>query len=162
MRRAARKRWVVNLKAPFAGPEIFLKYISRYVHRVAIDDRRILAYDGQRVTFQYRDRRRGDSVREMTLSATAFLRRFLLHLLPKGFMKIRSYGLLANGKKKENLKRCRELLPPPPESSGAGGQPENAPDDAAEKQGRVCPTCEKPLVLKESFAAEPDVSARPP
>ena len=85
LRRAARKRWVVYAKRPFAGPEVFLKYVARYVHRVAIDDRRLVRHGGERVTFSYRDRCRSDVVREMTLAAPAFLRRFLLHLLPKGF-----------------------------------------------------------------------------
>ena len=111
------KRWVVYSKPPFAGPQVFLKYISRYVHRVAIDDRRIVGHQDRRVTFQYRDRRHADQLRQMTLYAPAFLRRFLLHLLPKGFTKIRSYGLLANGVKTKNLARCRELLEPLPNAN---------------------------------------------
>ena len=158
LREAARKRWVVYSKPPFAGPAAFLKYISRYVHRVAIDDRRLVAYDGCRVTFQYRDRRHDNITRQMTLTAAAFLRRFLLHLLPSGFVKIRGYGLLANGVKQKDLERCRELLPPMPPpttdepASVALGveEPDSAPD------GYKCPHCSTRLVRTEPLDPVPE------
>lgn len=167
LREAAHKRWVVYSKPPFAGPEGFLKYISRYVHRVAIDDRRIVGYDGQRVTFQYRDRRQGDVVRQMTLTASAFLRRFLLHLLPKGFTKIRSYGLLANNCKTKNLELCRQLIgpPPPPPLSATLPEGTDAPDPKPE--GHLCPNCATRLVRSQQLprmprAASQTSPARPP
>lgn len=163
LREAARKRWVVYSKPPFAGPEAFLKYISRYVHRVAIDDRRLVAYDGRSVTFQYRDRRHDDAIRRMTLSASAFLRRFLLHLLPSGFVKIRNYGLLANGAKQKNLKRCRSLLPSAPKPTtdeGASVAP-GAEDAASKPDGYRCPHCSIRLVRVEAIDPLPRKPPRP-
>jgi hypothetical protein len=160
LRRAARKRWVVEVRPPFARPEIFIKYISRYVHRVAIDDRRIVDYDGRHVTFQYRDRRRGDVVRPMRLRATVFLRRFLLHLLPKNFFKIRNYGLLSNSVKKKNLARCRELLGPMPTAEPEPETESSPPDseDDSEPKGYTCPKCSAPLVRGKELPPEPKAS----
>jgi hypothetical protein len=111
------KRWVVHAKAPFAGPQTVLDYLGRYTHRVAISNDRILDLHEGKVTFAYRDRARGDVPRTMTLPAEQFLARFLLHVLPRGFMRIRHFGFLANRTKAEALARCRRLLavaPPPP------------------------------------------------
>jgi hypothetical protein len=160
--RAARKRWVVDVRAPFAGPEVFLKYISRYVHRVAIDDRRLVAYDGRRVTFQYRDRRHGNVVRTTSLGATVFLRRFLLHLLPKNFFKIRSYGLLANSVKKKNLARCRELLGPMPAPKPEAEPDSLTGDSDAEPNGYTCPKCSARLVRTGELPPEPQDSPPTP
>lgn len=162
LRRAARKRWVVHSKAPFAGPEVFLKYISRYVHRVAIDDRRLVAYDGRNVTFSYRDRHRGDVVRHMTLRAPVLLGRFLLHLLPKGFVKIRNYGLLANGVKQKNLARCRELLGPVQPAPPAPAPETDAASDSDQPQGRVCPICSARLICSATLPPDPSAKTRPP
>ncbi len=112
-----RKSWVVYAKKPFSGPEHTLQYLGRYTHRVAISNDRILDLHGNAVTFAYRDRARGDVVRTKTLVAEQFLRRFLLHVLPHGFMRIRHFGFLANRVKTQALARCRALLglrPPPP------------------------------------------------
>jgi hypothetical protein len=112
-----RQPWVVYSKAPFAGPDKLLHYLGHYTHRVAISNSRLLSCDEGQVVFQYRDRAAGDVRKVMTLSADEFLRRFLCHVLPRGFQRIRHYGLLASRNKKENLTRCRELLgvtaPPP-------------------------------------------------
>ena len=103
---------VVYAKPPFAGPEAVLAYLSRYTHRVAISNSRLLRFDEAGVTFRYKDYRRNGPERQqvMTLAADEFIRRFLLHDLPKGFHRIRHYGLLASGTRKDNLARARELL----------------------------------------------------
>jgi hypothetical protein len=108
-----RQDWVVYSKAPFAGPEKLLHYLGHYTHRVAISNSRLLACDDGQVVFHYRDRAAGDIRKTMTLSADEFLRRFLCHVLPSGFQRIRHYGLLANRGKQEYLSRCRELLAVP-------------------------------------------------
>jgi Zn finger protein HypA/HybF involved in hydrogenase expression len=104
--------WVVYAKRPFAGPDAVLAYLSRYTHRVAISNGRLLALDERGVTFRWKDYRAKGSTRHktMTLSADEFMRRFLLHVLPGGFHRIRHYGLLANAERKNNLARVRELL----------------------------------------------------
>jgi len=120
LRTLRRKPWVVYSKRPFAGPEKLLDYLGRYTHRVAISNHRLLAMEDGQVEFAYRDRRDGDRKKTMRLPAEEFIGRFLKHVLPKGFMRIRHYGLLANRAKQERLARCRELLdaiaPEPQES----------------------------------------------
>lgn len=110
LRRAARKKWVVYCKRPFAGPKQVLAYLGRYTHRIAISNERIIAMSGDDVTFSFKDRADDDRRKVMTLSAEAFLRRFLLHVLPKGFVRIRHYGLLANSIRSDRIALCRELL----------------------------------------------------
>ena len=110
LRRLRRKAWVVYSKRPFAGPQKLLDYLGRYTHRVAISNHRLLAMKDGTVTFSYRDRRDGDRKKEMQLPAEEFIHRFLKHVLPSGFMRIRHYGLLASRAKKKDLARCRELL----------------------------------------------------
>jgi hypothetical protein len=105
-----KKDWVVYSKRPFAGPEQALDYLGRYTHRVAISNHRIVDVKDGKVSFRYRDRKNGNQVKIMTLEAQEFIRRFLLHVLPDGFMRIRHFGLLANRYKKKNLSRCRQLL----------------------------------------------------
>jgi hypothetical protein len=102
--------WVVYSKAPFAGPEKLLSYLGQYTHRVAISNARLLSCEQGQVSFHYRDRAGGDVRKTMTLPAEEFLRRFLCHVLPSGFQRIRHYGLLANRTKQDNLARCRQLL----------------------------------------------------
>jgi hypothetical protein len=104
------KPWVVYAKRPFAGPETMLDYLGRYTHRVAIGNHRITRISDGQVTFRYRDRARGDISRTMTLDAGEFIRRFLLHVLPKGFMRIRHFGFLSNRCKGASLERARTLL----------------------------------------------------
>jgi Putative transposase/Transposase zinc-binding domain len=112
---ARKKNWVVYAKPPFAGPEAVLAYLSRYTHRVAISNRRLIALDETGVTFRFKDYRRDDAdrYRTMTLATDEFIRRFLLHVLPKGFHRIRHYGLLASANRKDNVARARELLAAP-------------------------------------------------
>jgi hypothetical protein len=102
--------WVVYCKPPFAGPEKVLDYLSRYTHRVAISNHRLVDVDDRRVTFRYRDRREGDTVKLCTLAPDEFIRRFLLHVVPKGFKRIRHYGFLAGKAKARDLPRGRTLL----------------------------------------------------
>jgi Putative transposase/Transposase zinc-binding domain len=108
-----RQGWVVYSKAPFAGPEKLLHYLGHYTHRVAISNSRLISCDDGQVVFHYRDRQAGDVRKTMTLPADEFLRRFLCHVLPSGFQRIRHYGLLANRGKQEDLKRCRASLAVP-------------------------------------------------
>ena len=107
-----KKRWVVYAKPPFAGPEAVLAYLSRYTHRVAISNSRLIRFDETGVTLRYKDYRQGGADRQqvMTLATDEFIRRFLLHDLPRGFHRIRHYGLLASGTRKANLERVRALL----------------------------------------------------
>jgi hypothetical protein len=104
--------WVVHAKPPFGGPQQVLEYLGRYTHRVAISNQRLLDFDGDRVTFQYKDYRRSGQERskEMTLDADEFIRRFLLHSLTPGFQRIRHYGILASSQKRTLLALARQLL----------------------------------------------------
>jgi len=90
------KEWIVYAKPAFGGPIQVLRFLGRYTHRVAISNHRLVAFDGQRVAFPWRDYARGNKQRQMTVSAEEFIRRFLLHVLPRGFVRIRSFGFLAN------------------------------------------------------------------
>jgi hypothetical protein len=107
------KKWVVHAKPPFGGPERVLDYLGRYTHRVAISNNRLLELKDGQVSFTYKDYKHEQRRKVMTLSADEFLRRFLLHVLPDGFQRIRHYGLLGNRHRAENLARCRELLAVP-------------------------------------------------
>jgi hypothetical protein len=105
--------WVVYAKPPFAGPERVLAYLGAYTHRIAISNHRILSIQHNRVAFRYRDSANANKKKVMHLDAQEFIRRFLLHVLPKGFVRIRHYGLLANRNRKEKIARCRDLLAAP-------------------------------------------------
>jgi len=104
------KDWVVYSKAPFDGPEKVLEYLGRYTHRVAISNHRIVNVENGLVTFRYRDRRGRDKLKQTTIAAQEFVRRFLLHVIPHSYKRIRHFGFLANRCKKRDLTRCRELL----------------------------------------------------
>jgi Putative transposase/Transposase zinc-binding domain len=108
--RLGKIEWVVYAKRPFGGPEQVLKYLARYTHRVAISNSRMVSLDDGRVSFQWKDYAAGNNTKTMTLDATEFIRRFLLHVLPGGFVRIRHYGFLANRARKEKLAQCRSLL----------------------------------------------------
>jgi hypothetical protein len=107
---ARQKSWIVYAKKPFGSPQTVLDYLGRYTHRVALSNDRILKVDNGEVTLSYRDRRDGDRKKSMTLDVQEFIRRFLLHVLPDGFMRIRHFGFLANRAKKQALPQCRKLL----------------------------------------------------
>lgn len=142
----SKKRWYVYAKPPFGGPEHVLRYLGRYTHRMAISNHRITAFDGERVSFCWRDHRHHGKQRVMTLDAVNFLCRFFLHVLPKGFVRIRRYGLLSNRFRKELLPLARTLLQaqdhhpliPPP-------LPDCAPWH--------CPRCGKNMRVAERFSA---------
>ena len=103
-------KWVVYAKPPFGGPEQVLKYLARYTHRVAISNQRLISLENGLVTFLWKNDAAGNQQQTMTLTAVEFLRRFLLHLLPSHFVRIRHYGFLANRHRAQKLARCRELL----------------------------------------------------
>jgi Putative transposase/Transposase zinc-binding domain len=106
-----RKKWVVYVKPPFGGPEQVLRYLARYTHRVAISNGRLLKLEDGRVHFRWRDSQHENQIKEMSLDAVEFIRRFLLHVLPGGFVKIRHFGFLSNRNRKTLIQHCRELLP---------------------------------------------------
>jgi hypothetical protein len=110
LRRLHRQHWVVYAKPAFGGPTQVLRYLGRYTHRIAISNHRLLAFDGERVTFRWKDYAHGGKQRKMALLATEFLRRFFLHVLPKGFVRIRHFGFLANAHRASRLILCRDLL----------------------------------------------------
>ena len=144
---AARREWVVYAKRPFREPSCVLKYLARYTHRVAITSSRLIRYRAVRVTFRYKDYADQGRTRMMTLARSEFIRRFLLHVLPKGFMRIRYFGYLANRQRHEKLAHCRGLLAeagPPPACSPEPASPQAAsPQPANEEhlESAVCPAC---------------------
>jgi hypothetical protein len=151
--------WVVYAKRPFAGPEQVLAYLSRYTHRVAISNRRLIALDNRGVTFRWKDYRAKGRTRykKMTLAAGEFIRRFLLHVLPTGLHRIRHYGLLANAGRKENLALARVLLNEP------APQPEaNPPADSASAPTFVCRHCGAPMIVIEMLPRPLHIRAPPP
>jgi Zn finger protein HypA/HybF involved in hydrogenase expression len=154
--------WVVYAKEPFAGPEQVLRYLSRYTHRIAISNRRLVSVGVNSVTFKYKDYRIEGLARfkTMTLAADEFIRRFLIHVLPKGFHRIRHYGLLANGSRAANIARARVLLavpprPPEPEPCEAA-----TPDEARALQ-HPCPSCGGRMIIIETFARGCEPKHRP-
>lgn len=126
LKQAARKQWVVYSKPPFAGAEQVLAYLGRYAYRIALSNDRLVSMHEGQVTFRWKDRAHGNAPRFATLDAEAFLRRFLLHVLPSRFVRIRHYGFLANPVRKERLPRVRELLGQPPGATEA--QPPKEPE----------------------------------
>jgi hypothetical protein len=136
--------WVVYAKRPFAGPEKVLDYVGRYTHRVAISNNRLLDIDHGKVTFRYKDYRHDSQQKAMTLDAEEFIRRFLLHVLPNGFQRIRYYGFLGNRYREEKLARCRELLDMPVSEPPALDATRDYRDRYEELTGdslRTCPIC---------------------
>ena len=146
-----RRKWYVYSKRPFGGPEAVLTYLSRYTHRVAISNRRLIALDENGVTFNYKDYRADGRARYkvMTLATNEFIRRFLSHVLPKGFHRIRYYGLLAKSSCAENLARARQLLAVPKPQ----GKPDNSGGtDEAATSSLPCPCCGGRMRIIEAFA----------
>ena len=110
LRTLFRQDWIVYAKPAFGGPEQVLRYLGRYTHRVAISNHRLVSFDGNHVTFRWRDYARGNKQRLMTVSADEFIRRFLVHVLPKGFVRIRHFGFMANYQRSVSLELCRQRL----------------------------------------------------
>lgn len=138
-----RQDWVVYAKPPFAGPAQVLAYLGRYTHRTAIGNQRLVALEDGQVKFRWRDRAHADKVRVMTLPAEAFIHRFLLHVLPKGFQRIRHYGLLANRHKAECLAKAREALALPPPEPVAKESVEVFARRVLGVDIRLCPACQE-------------------
>ena len=152
------KSWVVYAKPPWKGPECALKYLARYTHRVAIANSRIQSIENGQVSFAYKDYRQPQRRRTITLDATEFIRRFMMHVLPNGFVRIRYYGFLANKHRREQLHKIRELLNTP--------QPlpsDNEPDDEKQKlaatlEEQRCPHCKVGLLWPIDMAPRPRLS----
>ena len=145
-----RKEWVVYAKKPFGGPQQVLKYLARYTHRVAISNARLVDVADGKVTFRYKDYAAGNEQKVLTLSADEFLRRFVQHVLPKGFVKMRHYGLLANRQREFKLNVCRLLL----KAAGVPGAfAESRPADVliAEAQAKCCPNCGSTRIVRREL-----------
>jgi hypothetical protein len=146
-------KWVVYAKRPFGGPDAVLAYLSRYTHRIAIANSRLVAFDGQRVTFRWKDYRAKADARYklMTLNADEFIRRFLIHVLPDGFHRIRHYGLFANANRTGNIALARQLLgvpdPAPSDDEGDGAQ-----EGLEYEEWNACPCCGGRMIIIETFA----------
>jgi hypothetical protein len=146
------KNWFVYAKPPFSGPEAVLAYLGRYTHRVAIANSRLVALGERGVTFRYNDYRRNGQARyrTMTLSADEFIRRFLLHVLPKGFHRIRHYGLLASAGCKANIARAKELMAAP--MAKVDPSADTADPDATTDHRPPCPCCGGRMIIVEVFS----------
>jgi hypothetical protein len=145
-----RTEWVVYAKRPFGRPAAVLAYLSRYTHRVAISNRRLIAFDSNGVTFRWKDYRAEgrERAKVMTLASDEFIRRFLIHVLPSGFHRIRHYGLFASSKRGENIERARQLLAvPKPQSENVDAADSNEPQTPA----HPCPCCGGRMIIIEIF-----------
>jgi Putative transposase/Transposase zinc-binding domain len=151
--------WVVYCEKPFAGPAQVLRYLSRYTHRIAISNRRLISADHKRVTFKVKDYRieGPDRYTRMTLDTGEFIRRFLIHVLPKSFHRIRHYGLLANGQRAANIARARKLLAMPAQAKPSAPTNSTAPEELRVLP-RPCPCCGGRMIVIEIF--EPGCAPR--
>ena len=144
--RASAKQWVVYAKAPFGGPAHVLAYLANYTHRIAISNSRIVSFDGNHVTFRYRDYAAANAQKTMPLSADEFLRRFLLHVVPPRFVRIRYYGFMANRVRTNNLSRARELI---------GEKPIALPQHDLSPDEHRCPNCGEGI-MRDAGVVEPE------
>ena len=158
IRQLFRHEWVVHVKRPFGGPEYVLKYLGRYTHRVAISNHRLVSFTNGDVTFRWRDRAHGNVGRELKLTADKFLRRFLLHLLPKGFVRIRNFGNLADRNRTKLLPICFRCFGSAPATQSA--EPETR-EDTAPGLWR-CPNCGGPMTPIMLISAPPRIPRSPP
>ena len=142
-----RKDWVVYSKPPFGGPEHVLKYLGRYTHRVAISNHRLVSFAEGKVTFRWRDSAHHNEQKPMALPLDDFLRRFLLHLLPKGFVRIRNFGFLANRKRATTLPLCFQTLAAAPER-----QVQRDTSSAQLSNTWRCPQCGAPMAIVERLS----------
>ena len=152
------KEWVVYAKPPFGGPEQVLKYLARYTHRVAISNSRLVALEEGRVTFRYKDYADDHKAKTMTLSAEEFLRRFMQHVLPQGFVKIRHYGLLANRCREQRLHECRRLLWPAAVATKTAGDAATRIEPAPRP---CCPSCGSERIVRRARTRPPRPRRRP-
>jgi len=141
------KEWVLYVKKPFSGPKQMLQYLGKYTHRVAISNHRIIDVKDDRVIFKWRDYKDGNTMKTMSVSVEEFMRRFLLHVIPKRFVRIRFYGLLSNRNKKEMLIKCREILHDVSSDDETAGKisdtEETSMTGLSENDYLVCPECQK-------------------
>src|SRR5215469_5610042 len=151
LRRLHHHDWVVYAKPAFGGPMPVLRYLGRYTHRVAISNHRLLTFDQERVTFRWKNYARGGKQGQMTLTATEFLRRFFLHVLPKGFVRIRHFGFLANRFRASRLALSRQLLASSRATNGRSGTHDVRPEDARLWH---CPRCGASMIVIQRFTAE--------
>ena len=147
LRRLHRQDWVVYAKRAFGGPMQVLRYLGRYTHRIAISNHRLLAFDGECVTFRWKDYAHGGKQRKMKLTGTEFLRRFFLHVLPKGFVRIRHFGFLANRFRARQLDLCRQLL-----AMSTPAAP-NASTSSESSSLWHCPRCGAAMVVAQRLTA---------
>jgi hypothetical protein len=140
----SQKDWVVYAKPPFGGADQVLNYLARYTHRVAISNHRLVAFENQRVSFRWRDYAHGGKQKVMTVPAEEFLRRYLLHVLPKGLVRIRHFGLFANRCRAASLERCRSLL---------GSEPRLDPSVPEDSQP-PCPVCSGPMMMVQRITPQ--------
>ncbi len=152
LRRLHRHDWGVYAKPAFGGPRQVLRYLGRYTHRVAISNHRLLSFEGERVTFRWKDYAHASQTRPMTLTATEFLRRFFLHVLPKGFVRIRHFGFLGNRFRAARVKFCRQLLASAPVPSAASHVP------VADAAIWHCPHCGTVMIIIQRFTSEQSLS----
>ena len=145
VRKLHQHQWVVYAKPSFGGPEQVLRYLGRYTHRVAISNHRLISFDGDHVTFRWRDYAHGNKKRKMTLSAEEFIRRFLLHVLPNRFVRIRHFGFMANYQRAASLDLCRQLLDMAPIVRST--------ETTSTSSARLCPTCQGPITVVERLNA---------
>ncbi|MGJ5819930.1 IS91 family transposase [Paludibaculum fermentans] len=149
LRQLFRQDWVVYAKRPFGGPEHVLHYLARYTHRVAISNHRLISFADGKVTFRWKDYAHGSKKRAMTVTEEEFLRRFLLHVLPRGFVRIRHFGFLANRRRSESVHLCRQLIGvAPPQSADASRPNPTAPTTWS------CPLCAGPMTISERLSAQ--------
>jgi hypothetical protein len=144
-------KWVVYAKKPFAGAEQVLEYIGRYTHRVAISNQRIVAIEDGQVSFLWKDYRDAEKMKVMKLEADEFIRRFLLHVLPAEFVRIRHYGLLASRYKKEKIEKCRELIigRKQQQVETASVESRDLEFSDSQEQGKLCPNCGKGQMVRK-------------
>jgi Putative transposase/Transposase zinc-binding domain len=157
LRTLFRQNWVVYLKPPFGGPQHVLRYLAGYTHRVAISNHRLVAFDNDQVTFRYKDYAHGNKKRIMTLPSQEFLRRFLLHVLPRGFVRIRFYGFLANRRRAHLLPLCQQLLSHHSQPDPSFG----TLSPAAPITGLRCPHCATVMLIVQTFSASTFVPTVP-
>jgi ssDNA-binding Zn-finger/Zn-ribbon topoisomerase 1 len=146
IRRLHRHEWVIDVRPALGGPEQVIGYLGRYTHRVAISNRRLVNFDGEEVTFLWKDYAHDGIWRTMKLDATEFLRRFVLHVLPKGFVRIRFYGFMANRFRAQNLELCRKLL-----SVDTLDRDDQNPDPLPESSAWLCPHCGTRMLIVQRY-----------
>ena len=150
-----RKDWVVYAKRPFGGPEHVLRYLGRYTHRVAISNHRLISFTDGQVTFRWRDSAHHNEQKLKSLPVDKFLCRFLLHILPQGFVRIRNFGFLANRRRATTLPLCFQLL-------GSTPQPNPEATPVSSNDVWLCPKCGGPMLVIERLTAEDRQLRSPP